>query len=472
MGILDRDVVRPGTAGMGIPAAVRAMSHVAGPRDRTRMQPWSLEAVYGGVKAAGPGPARVSRTGPERVAGAPPHPPCTGPGPRAPRRFASAEPAAILRGMTGGDRSASEGAGSGGRARPEHVFRMEALEDPGPSGATVSEQVTEVGLRPATLAEFVGQPAVVDNLRIHVGAARERQEPPDHVLFSGPPGLGKTSLARIVASELGSRLHSTSGPSLDKPKDLTGVLTNLEAGDVLFIDEIHRIPVSVEEFLYTAMEDFRVEMTLETGPHARILPVPLQPFTLVGATTREGLLSAPFRARFGLSLRLDPYPVEDLERIVRRAAGILGVEVTDDAARMVAERSRGTPRIAGRFLKRARDHMQVARSSQIDAALTRTALESLGVDDHGLEEMDRRILRCLASHAPQPAALKTIAAVVGETEDTIEDVFEPHLLRCGFVRKTPRGRLVTAAGLELLGIDPPSMTSNQESAQGGLPFDA
>lgn len=381
--------------------------------------------------------------------------------------------------MTGGERSAGAGAGQGGQGSPEHVFRMEALEDLGPAGDAVSEQVTEVGLRPSTLDEFVGQPTVVENLRIHVGAARKRREPPDHVLFSGPPGLGKTSLARIVAAELGSRLHSTSGPSLDKPKDLAGLLTGLDAGDVLFIDEIHRIPVSVEEFLYTAMEDFRVEMTVESGPHARILPIHLKPFTLVGATTREGLLSAPFRARFGLPLRLDHYPAGDLERIVRRAAGILGVEVTDDAARILAERSRGTPRIAGRFLKRARDHMQVARGGRIDADLTRAALGSLGVDEHGLEEMDRRILRCLAGHAPQPAALKTIAAVVGETEDTIEDVFEPHLLRCGFVRKTPRGRVVTEAGLRLLGIEPPSLTpdrgggdGDRASGQGGLPFDA
>lgn len=366
------------------------------------------------------------------------------------------------KGMGGAGEPAEPGRGGG-----DHIFNPEALEGLGTPGADVSERVTEVGLRPATLEEFVGQGTVVKNLRIHVEAARERKEPPDHLLFSGPPGLGKTSLARIVAAELGSKLQSTSGPSLDKPRDLVGLLTSLERGDVLFIDEIHRIPVSVEEYLYTAMEDFRVEMTIDSGPHARILPIDLAPFTLIGATTREGLLSAPFRARFGLSMRLDTYPTDELVVIVLRAARILGVKIDDEAAQMLAERSRGTPRIAARFLKRARDHMQMSRLPLIDGALTRTALSSLGIDDNGLEEMDRRILRCLAEHAPLPAALKTIAAVVGETEDTIEDVFEPHLLRCGFIRKTPRGRVVTEAGLGVVGVNCPA-----DPEQESLPFDA
>ncbi|MEL6429652.1 MAG: Holliday junction branch migration DNA helicase RuvB [Planctomycetota bacterium] len=345
----------------------------------------------------------------------------------------------------------------GGEGGPsaDHVFDPRALEGgvgPGPSGGP--ERVTEVGLRPPTLDDFVGQAPVVENLRVHLGAAQGRGEPPDHVLFCGPPGLGKTSLARILAEELGTELHATSGPALDKPRDLLGLLTNLGRGDVFFVDEIHRIPVSVEEYLYTAMEDFRVEMTLDSGPHARVLPINVEPFTLVGATTREGLLSAPFRARFGLVERLDPYPTEDLERIVKRAAGILGIGVTDEGARALAERSRGTPRIAGRFLKRARDRAQVRGLQSIDGELAREALGHMGVDARGLEEMDRRILVCLADHAPKPVALKTIAAVIGETEDTIEDVFEPHLLRTGLVQKTPRGRTITARGLDAIAREP------------------
>ena len=330
---------------------------------------------------------------------------------------------------------------------PRALEGAEAAPEEGP------ERVTEIGLRPSSLDEFVGQDGVVENLRTHLGAAKGRGEPPDHLLFCGPPGLGKTSLARIVAEELGSELHSTSGPALDKPKDLLGLLTSLKRGDVFFIDEIHRIPIGVEEYLYTAMEDFRVEMTLDSGPHARVLPIFVEPFTLVGATTREGLLTGPFRSRFGLVQRLSPYPSTDLERILDRAARILGIGLDPEGARLLAERSRGTPRIAGRFLKRARDWAQMEGASHIDAALASKALAQMGVDERGLEEMDRRILHCLADHAPRAAALKTLAAVVGETEDTIEDVFEPHLLRCGYVQKTPRGRVVTATGLEAIGRD-------------------
>lgn len=346
----------------------------------------------------------------------------------------------------------------------DHVFHPEALEG-GLEGSGASEPLIEMGLRPGSLDEFVGQLGVVENLRVHLGAALGRGEPPDHVLFCGPPGLGKTSLARILADELGSSLHPTSGPALDKPKDLVGLLTSLRRGDVLFIDEIHRLPISVEEYLYTAMEDFRVEMTLDSGPHARILPITVEPFTLVGATTREGLLSAPFRARFGLVERLDPYPTEDLVAIVLRAATILGMAIEADAAELIAERSRGTPRIAGRFLKRVRDRAQVAGRDGIDIALAAGTLASLGVDEHGLEEMDRRILACLADHHPRPAALKTIAAVIGETEGTIEDVYEPHLLRQGLVRKTPRGREITPRGLTRIGHD-----GDTHGDQGALPF--
>jgi Holliday junction DNA helicase RuvB len=239
----------------------------------------------------------------------------------------------------------------------------------------------------------------------------------------------------------------------------------------MFIDEIHRLPISVEEYLYTAMEDFRVEMTIDSGPHARVLPITVEPFTLVGATTREGLLSAPFRARFGLIERLDPYPASDLVLILHRAAGILGIGLDDEAAELLAKRSRGTPRIAGRFLKRARDRAQVAGLDVISGELAQTTLTSIGVDASGLEEMDRRILRCLAQHFPKPAALKTIAAVIGETEDTIEDVFEPHLLRSGFVQKTPRGRMISSAGFSVIGLEPSNPAGNPSGDTSPLPFE-
>lgn len=358
----------------------------------------------------------------------------------------------------------------------DHVFHPGALSgDPGSggglSGDGAPERITELGLRPGTLSEFVGQRGVVANLQVHLGAAKGRSEPPDHVLFCGPPGLGKTSLARILSEELGSELHATSGPALDKPRDLVGLLTSLKRGDVMFIDEIHRLPISVEEYLYTAMEDFRVEMTIDSGPHARVLPITVEPFTLVGATTREGLLSAPFRARFGLVERLDPYPPADLVTILHRAAGILGVGLDQESAQLLAERSRGTPRIAGRFLKRARDRAQVMGLDTITGELAQITLSSIGVDASGLEEMDRRILRCLAQHFPKPAALKTIAAVIGETEDTIEDVFEPHLLRSGFIRKTPRGRMIAPEGFRVIGLDHPDAPDGSPAANPGLPFE-
>ncbi len=312
----------------------------------------------------------------------------------------------------------------------------------------------EAGLRPRNLDDFVGQRRVVDNLRIAIRAARERDEPLDHLLLSGPPGLGKTSLARILASELESTLHGTSGPALERPRDLVGILTSLQAADVLFIDEIHRVPANVEEYLYTAMEDFSVDFTLDQGPNARILPLRLSPFTLVGATTREGLLSSPFRARFGILERLDPYPVADLVSILLRSAALLGLAVDDEAAELIASRSRGTPRVANRFLRRVRDLAQVQGAARVDAALASDALRRLGVDANGLEEMDRRILACLARSPGAPVGLKTVAAAVGESEDTIEEVFEPHLLRCGFIDKTARGRVVTSRGCEAIGLAP------------------
>jgi Holliday junction DNA helicase RuvB len=317
----------------------------------------------------------------------------------------------------------------------------------------------ENSLRPSRLGEFIGQRQVVENLRVALDAARARGEALEHVLFSGPPGLGKTSLARILASELGVHLHASTGPALDRPRDLVGILTQLAPRDVLFIDEVHRVPAAVEEYLYTAMEDFQVDFTLDQGPHARVLPLPLNRFTLVGATTREGLLSAPFRGRFGHLERLTPYPAEDLVKILLRSAGILEVVLEPAAALELAVRSRGTPRVANRFLRRVRDLAQVNGVPVIDAALVREALARLGVDEHGLEELDRRILGCLA-RSVEPLGLKTIAAAVGESEDTIEDVFEPHLLRTGFLQKTARGRRITAAGKRALaayaGSEPPA----------------
>jgi len=336
------------------------------------------------------------------------------------------------------------------------VFDPTALEaDPeAPSAGEPAERDVEAGLRPRSLTEFVGQERLLSNLRVGIQAARARGEALDHVLFSGPPGLGKTSLARILAHELGTRLVPTSGPALERPRDLVGILTQLERGDVLFIDEVHRIPAPVEEYLYSAMEDFSVDFTIDQGPHARVVPLQLAPFTLVGATTREGLLSAPFRSRFGIAERLVPYPVEDLVRILARSAAILSVALLPEGAQLIAERSRGTPRIANRFLRRVRDFAEVGGARTVDQQLASETLARLGVDEHGLEELDRRILGVMAQTPDSPVGLKTIAAAVGESEDTIEEVFEPHLLRCGFLHKTARGRQVTASGLQALGLDP------------------
>ncbi|MFT5051617.1 MAG: Holliday junction DNA helicase RuvB [Chlamydiales bacterium] len=341
---------------------------------------------------------------------------------------------------------------------PDHVFDPTALE--GESSASPVGRELEKSLRPAHLDDFVGQVRVVENLRVALSAANRRNEPPDHILFSGPPGLGKTSLARALADELSTRLHSTSGPACERARDLVGILSQLEAGDVLFIDEIHRVPIAVEEYLYTAMEDYSVDFTLDSGPHARVMTLGIKPFTLVGATTREGLLSAPFRARFGLFERLDPYPVADLVRILLRSASILECDLTPQGAEILASRSRGTPRIANRFLRRARDLAQVDGLGKIDETVAGEALRRLGIDETGLEEMDRRILNCLARNAGNPIGLKTIAAAVSETEDTIEDVFEPHLLRCGYLQKTARGRVITEQGAEIIGalLDGPPTT--------------
>lgn len=303
----------------------------------------------------------------------------------------------------------------------------------------------ETALRPRTLAEFVGQLKVVENLSVFIAAARGRNEPLDHILFSGMPGLGKTTLANLVSHEMGVGMHATSGPALERAGDLVSLLTNLGRGDVLFIDEIHRMPKAVEEYLYSAMEDWHIDIMLDSGPAARSVRVSLQHFTLIGATTREGLLSAPFRARFGVLERLDPYPVEDLQTIVTRSARLLGVPIEPAATALVAQRARGTPRVANRILKRLRDVAQVKGDGRIDVPVAERGLAMLGIDRIGLTELDRRILRCLANSSIA-VGLKTVAVAVGEEEDTIEDTYEPHLIRQGLIQKTPRGRVITEQG--------------------------
>ena len=304
----------------------------------------------------------------------------------------------------------------------------------------------DIDLRPRRFMDFIGQDRVKRNLGVYLEAARLRDEPLDHVLLSGMPGLGKTTLSHIIAHEMGAALKITSGPAMERSGDLVGILTSLERGDILFIDEIHRLPRNVEEYLYTAMEDFCIDIVLDKGPAARGVHLEIKRFTLIGATTREGLLTAPLRSRFGVLEKLDPYPVEDLVRIVSRSMGILDVQGDDSALELIATRSRGVPRVANRLLRRIRDLVQVSGKDALDEETARKGLAMMGIDDEGLVAMDRRILETLTKSGGEPIGLKTISVTVGEEEDTIEEVYEPFLIRKGFIIKTPRGRKITPSG--------------------------
>jgi Holliday junction DNA helicase RuvB len=354
--------------------------------------------------------------------------------------------------------------------------------------ADVEDAGFERSLRPRSFADFVGQERLKENLGVYIAAAKKRGEPLDHVLLSGGPGLGKTTLAAIMAAELGADIRSTSGPALERAGDLVGILTNLKAGDVLFIDEIHRLPAAVEEYLYSAMEDYKVDIVIDQGPAARSVRMDLKAFTLIGATTREGLLSSPMRARFGILQKIDFYPAAEITQVIERSAGLLHVPITAEAARLLAERSRGTPRTANRLLRRVRDLATVratgsratgsraegpgaagsgaegpgatgpgAEGSGAEGAIgmevARAGLSMLGIDERGLDEMDRKILTTILRHGGEPVGLKTISASVGEEEDTIVEVYEPYLIQQGFLRKTARGRLASPEAHKHLGLD-------------------
>jgi Holliday junction DNA helicase RuvB len=352
----------------------------------------------------------------------------------------------FLRGKPG-----AGGPGGGAGPRQEHPLR---LADPAPFPEDVRE---EKRLRPGTLAEFVGQAQVREQMSIFLAAARQRGEAMDHVLFHGPPGLGKTTLASIVAHELGVEITHTSGPVIERPGDLAGLLTGLGPHGILFVDEIHRLSPVAEEYLYSALEDFTLDIMLDRGASARSMKLTLDPFTLIGATTRSGLLSAPMRARFGVTLRMDFYTTDDLLKIVRRSAGILGTSVDEDAAYEIARRSRGTPRVANRLLRRVRDFALIKADGAVTLPVTREALRLLEVDERGLDEMDRRMLEALIQrYDGGPVGLQSLAVVLGEDVGTLEDVYEPFLVQEGFIRRTARGREATKPAYEHLGLALPA----------------
>ena len=317
------------------------------------------------------------------------------------------------------------------------------------------EKDFENALRPLAFSDFSGQKKVVENLQVFVEAAKYRGEPLDHTLLHGPPGLGKTTLSNIIANELGVGFKITSGPVLDKPGDLAGILTSLEKNDVLFIDEIHRLSPVVEEYLYSAMEDYRIDIMIDKGPSARSIQIDLNPFTLVGATTRSGLLTAPLRARFGINMHLEYYEPETLQKIVERSANILAVPITEDAALEIAGRSRGTPRIANALLRRVRDFAQVKGNGKIDTKITKSALTALNIDQYGLDEIDNKILLTIIDKFKGgPVGITTIATAIGEDAGTVEEVYEPFLIMEGFIKRTPRGRMVTELAYHHFGRNP------------------
>ena len=317
------------------------------------------------------------------------------------------------------------------------------------------EREFENALRPLRFGDFSGQQKIVENLEVFVEAAKYRGEPLDHTLLHGPPGLGKTTLSNIIANELGVGFKITSGPVLDKPGDLAGILTSLEPRDVLFIDEIHRLSPVVEEYLYSAMEDYRIDIMIDKGPSARSIQIDLNPFTLVGATTRSGLLTAPLRARFGINMHLEYYDPETLSRIIERSSNILGVPITEDAAMEIAGRSRGTPRIANALLRRVRDFAQVKGNGAIDTKISRVALTALNIDKYGLDEIDNKILLTIIDKFKGgPVGITTIATAIGEDAGTVEEVYEPFLIMEGFIKRTPRGRMVTELAYKHFGRNP------------------
>jgi holliday junction DNA helicase RuvB len=339
-------------------------------------------------------------------------------------------------------------------SRPE-ITTPEALSD---------ESVVELSLRPQRLSEFIGQQKVKDSLRVWIEAAIARREPLDHSLFFGPPGLGKTTLAELIARELGVNIRTTSGPALEKPGDLVGTLTNLRAGDILFIDEIHRLRPIIEEFLYPAMEDFKIDIRLSEGPKAQTITMPIERFTLIGATTRFGMLTPPMRARFGIVERLNYYPPEDLELIVRRSAEVMKVGVDDGGATEIARRSRGTPRVANRLLRRIRDYAQVRANGFISKDVAHEGLQMLDVDEFGLDDMDARILKTIIEKFEGgPVGLNSVAAAVAEDANTIEEVYEPFLVQHGFLQRTSRGRVATPLAYRHFGYTPPPIVPAQES---------